>query len=106
MEYREEERRSLVSFFMIGYAKVWCMTIPYLTSVLFRERTRGQWPYRPTATRAMRNRHVMLYDLKQPWRSFYLKFEISSIDYPGVHVYIASNGLRGHVSLQMTLEII
>ena len=26
-------------------------------------RTRGQWPYRPAATRAMRNRHVMLYDL-------------------------------------------
>ena len=25
--------------------------------------TRGQWPYRPAATRAMRNRHVMLYDL-------------------------------------------
>ena len=25
--------------------------------------TRGQWPYRPPATRAMRNRHVVLYDL-------------------------------------------
>ena len=24
--------------------------------------TRGQWPFRPAATRAMRNRHVMLYD--------------------------------------------
>ena len=30
--------------------------------------TRGQWPYRPAATRAMRNRHVMLYDIKRPWR--------------------------------------
>ena len=26
-------------------------------------RTRGQWPYIPASTRAMRNRHVMLYDL-------------------------------------------
>ena len=25
--------------------------------------TRGQWPYRPAATRAMRNRLVVLYDL-------------------------------------------
>ena len=25
--------------------------------------TRGQWPYRPAAKRAMRNRHVVLYDL-------------------------------------------
>ena len=25
--------------------------------------TRGQWPFRPAATRAMKNRHVMLYDL-------------------------------------------
>ena len=27
------------------------------------DRTRGQWPYKPAATRAMRNRHVTLYDL-------------------------------------------
>ena len=26
-------------------------------------KTRGQWPYRPAATRAMRNRIVVLYDL-------------------------------------------
>ena len=25
------------------------------------EQTRGQWPFRPVATRAMRNRHVMLH---------------------------------------------
>ena len=25
--------------------------------------TRGKWPYRPTSTRAIRNTHVMLYDL-------------------------------------------
>ena len=45
------------------------------------------------ATRAMRNRHVMLYDIKWPWRSFDLKFEFSNHDHPGIHVHIASNSL-------------
>ena len=36
---------------------------------------------------------------KQPWRSYDLRFEISDLDYPGIHVHIASNGLRGHGSL-------
>ena len=62
-------------------------------------RTRGQWPYKPAATRAMRNRHVMLYDIKRPWRSFDLRFEISNLNCPGIRVHIASNGLLGHVSL-------
>ena len=51
--------------------------------------TRGQWPLRPAATRAMRNRHVMLYDLH----------------YLGIYVHVASNshsgGLWGHGSLKM-----
>ena len=37
--------------------------------------TRGQWPFRPAATRAMRNRHKMLYDL------YYLE----------IYVHIAKN---------------
>ena len=45
--------------------------------------TRGQWPYIPAATRAMRNGHVMLYDITRPWRSFDLKFEISNLDHTG-----------------------
>ena len=32
----------------------------------------------------------MLYDLKWTWRSFDLRFEISNLDYPGIHVHIAS----------------
>ena len=49
---------------------------------------------------------------KRPWRSFDLRFEISNLDYPGIHVHIASNGLRGHDglrghgSLQTTSEVI
>ena len=40
------------------------------------------------------------------------KAEIRNPDYPGIHVHIASNGLRGHDGLrghgglQMTLEVI
>ena len=30
---------------------------------------------------------------KQPQRSFDLRFEISKLNYPGIHVHIASNGL-------------
>ena len=40
----------------------------------------------------------MLYDIKLPWRSFDLRFEISNLDYPGIHVHIASNGLGGHMT--------
>ena len=55
----------------------------------------------------MRNRlYVMLYDIKQPWRSFDLKFEISNLYHLGIHVYIASNGLWGHGDLLMTSEVI
>ena len=43
---------------------------------------------------------------KQPRRSFDLRFEISNLDYPGIHVHIASNGLRGHGDLLMTSEVI
>ena len=35
----------------------------------------------------MRNRHVVLYDHN------YLRFEISNLEYPGIHVYIVSNNL-------------
>ena len=41
--------------------------------------TKGQWPFRPAATRAMRNRHKMLYDL------YYLE----------IYVHIAYNSLFG-----------
>ena len=37
---------------------------------------------------------------KQPQRSFDLRFEIRNPDYPGVHVRIASNSLRGHDGLR------
>ena len=33
---------------------------------------------------------------KRPWRSYDLRFEISNLNYPGIHVQIASNGLLGH----------
>ena len=53
----------------------------------------------PTASEAMATS-------KQPRRSFDLRFEISNLDYPGIHVHIASNGLRGHGGLQTTSEVI
>ena len=37
---------------------------------------------------------------KRPQRSLELRFEISNYDYPGIHVRIASNGLRGHDGLR------
>jgi len=43
---------------------------------------------------------------KWPRRSFDLRFEISNLDYPGIHVHIASNGLRGHGDLLTTSEVI
>ena len=42
--------------------------------------TRGQWPYIPALTRAMRNRHVVLYDLNNPSK------------------YITPNDLGGHLT--------
>ena len=111
--------------------------------------TRGQWPYIPASTWAMRNRHVMLCDLnyrnlslkmaseviwpqiwnQQPWLPWYpcayclqwpprpwrppndlrghdLRFEINNLDYPGIHVHLASNDLQGHDGLQTTSEVI
>ena len=44
--------------------------------------------------------------LKRPLRSLDLRFEISNHDYPGIHVRIAFNGLRGHGDLLMTSEVI
>ena len=37
---------------------------------------------------------------------FDLIFVIKNIDYPGIHVHIASNSLRGHGDLLMTSEVI
>ena len=53
----------------------------------------------PTASEAMAAS-------KQPQRSYDLRFEISNLDYPGIHVHIASNGLRGHGDLLTTSEVI
>ena len=49
-------------------------------------KTRGQWSYRPAATRAMKDGHVMKVDLC---------FEISNLHYLGIHVHIASNSHFG-----------
>ena len=68
--------------------------------------TRGQWPYRPAATGAMTNRHVMLYGIKWPRSSYDLRFEISNLEYPGIHVHIAFNGIQDHGGLQTTSEVI
>ena len=46
----------------------------------------------PTASEAMAAS-------KQPQRSYDLRFEISNLVYPGIHVHNASNSLRGHVAL-------
>ena len=42
---------------------------------------------------------------KQPRRSYDLRFDISNLDNPGIHVNIASNGIRGHGGLQRTSEV-
>ena len=42
---------------------------------------------------------------KWPQRSYDLRFDISNLDYPGIHVHIASNGLLANGSLQMTSEV-
>ena len=49
----------LSSIFSVKYAP----TPFHLLACLHRgDKTRGQWPLRPAAARALRNRHVMLYD--------------------------------------------
>ena len=46
---------------------------------------------------------------KQPQRSYHLRFEISNLDYPGIHVHIASNShfdcLLDHGGLQTASEV-
>ena len=42
---------------------------------------------------------------KQPWRSYDPRFEISNLDYPGIHVHIISNSLRGNGGLHTTSEV-
>ena len=46
---------------------------------------------------------------KPPQRSYDLRFDISNLDYPGIHAHIASNShfgaLWGHGDLQMTSEV-
>ena len=65
----------------------------------------------PTASEAMTAYEAMAAS-KQPQRSYDLRFDISNLDYPGIHVHIASNGLQGHDSLrghgglQTTSEVI
>ena len=53
--------------------------------------TRGQWPYRSAGIRAMK-----------------IRFETSNLNYPGIHMHIATenhfHGLRGSSGLQMTSE--
>ena len=109
--------------------------ISYLSTTIHIKWTRGQWPYIPASTRTMRNRQVVLNypsilpqyitlitlvsmcilplmasevmaASKRPQRSCDLRFEIRNPDYPGIHVHIAYNGLRGHGGLQMTSEFI
>ena len=42
---------------------------------------------------------------KSPQKSYDLRFDISNLDYHGIHVHIASNGLRGHGGLKTTSEV-
>ena len=43
---------------------------------------------------------------KRTWRSCDLRFEISNLYYPGIHVHVAADGLRGHGGLKTTSEVI
>ena len=62
----------------------------------------------PTASEAMMASEAMAAS-KRPQRSYDLRFDISNLDYPGIHAHIASNshfgGLWGHGDLQMTSEV-
>ena len=73
------------------------MTSDLISATLITLESMGILP--PTASEAMAAS-------KRPRRSFDLRFEISNLDYPGIHVHIASNGLRGHGDLLMTSEVI
>ena len=94
--------------------------------------TRGQWPYISALTRPKYATLITLVSMcilppmaseamtaseataasKRPPRSYDFRLDISNLDYPGIHVHIASHGLRGHDSLrghgdlQMTSEVI
>ena len=58
----------------------------------------------PTASEAMAASEAMTAS-KRPRRPYDLRLDISNLDYPGVHVHIASNGLRGHCGPQTTSEV-
>ena len=84
--------------------------------------TRGQWPYRHAATRAMRDRHVTLYDLNylskfwwplRPWRPpnglmGHMISNFKSLTLITLHIIFNSHfgGLGGHGGLQTTFEVI
>ena len=52
----------------------------------------SMWILPPTTSEAM-------VATKRPRRSYDFRFDISNLYYPGIHVHIASNGLRGHGGL-------
>ena len=58
----------------------------------------------PMASEAMTASEAMAAS-KCPQGSYDLRFDISNLDYPGIHVHIASNSLRGHGGLQTTSEV-
>ena len=66
-------------FLMHAYSNMHYMHYMHLPLCLVG-RTRGQWPNIPASTRAMRNRHVVLYDLNYPSK------------------YITPNDLGGHLT--------
>ena len=59
----------------------------------------------PTASKAMTASEAMAAS-KRPQRSYDYRFEIGNLDYPGIYVNIASNGLRGNGGLQITSKLI
>ena len=65
-----------------------------LCSFNYRDKTRGQWSFRPASKRAMKNKHMMLHDF----------------NYFGANVDIAYNstlnGILGHYSLQTASMVI
>ena len=71
----------------------------------------GNGPIIPASTRAMRNRHEVLYDINYPSKYItpndlggHMGSDLKSAT--GIHVHIAFNGLRGHGGLQKTKEVI
>ena len=61
-------------------------------------------PMAMTASEAMMASEAMTAS-KRPQRSYDLRFDISNLDYPGIHVHIAFNGLQGHGGLKTTEEV-